>query len=55
MAERWRVQNFAVWMPLLTENAGVEIRLKLGYSVLAGVMWADSHLLIILCIKKYKN
>lgn len=41
-------------MALLTEKSGAETILNLVILFSAAVMWADSHVLIILCTKKKK-
>lgn len=49
------MQIFTIWMVLLTENSGVETILNPVILFSAAAMWADSHLLIILCTKKEKK
>lgn len=42
-------------MALLTEKSGAETILNLVILFSAAAMWADSHVLIILCTKKEEN
>jgi hypothetical protein len=49
------VQRFTTWIDLLTEKSGVETILNPVILFSAAAMWADSHLLIILCAKKEEN
>lgn len=49
------MQRFTTWIDLLTEKSGVETILNPVILFSAAAMWADSHLLIILCAKKEEN